>query len=142
MKFKPLTAALIAAGVMAAGTAGAIDLTPNWFKSKPAPAQGANSKTTVAESTSTPPAPVPMLSAGRPGNINEDDHRKLRRAFTWRKYPVRIVLLAPAANASIYPPADAILAQLRAAPAAPLMISNTLEAGDPLPENPPNNEQP
>src|SRR5258708_35091681 len=42
----------------------------------------------------------PMLSAGRPGNINDDDHRKLSRAFTCRKYVVRMALLAPAANAS------------------------------------------
>ena len=59
MKMKPLSAALIAAGVLAVGTAGAIDLAPQWLKSKPTAAQDA-----AAPVISTPaPAAVPMLAA-------------------------------------------------------------------------------
>jgi serine protease Do len=62
IKLKPLSAALIAAGVLAVGTASAIDL-PSWLKSKPAPAaQVAQSSTTVAAAGEAP-APVPLLSA-------------------------------------------------------------------------------
>lgn len=58
IKIKPLTAALITAGVLAVGTASAIDLTPSWLKSKPAAEQvAANTNAAVA------PPPVPMLSA-------------------------------------------------------------------------------
>ncbi len=60
MRIKPLSAAMVAAGVLAvagAGTAGAIDLTPGWFKSKPAATQGA------VVSDANAPAPVPLLSA-------------------------------------------------------------------------------
>ncbi|MEP7299041.1 MAG: Do family serine endopeptidase [Burkholderiales bacterium] len=56
MKVKPLSAALIAAGVLAVGTASAIDLTPSWLKPKPAPTQ-------VAVENTAAPAPVPMLAA-------------------------------------------------------------------------------
>jgi len=56
MKMKSLTAALAAAGVLAAGSAGAFSLTPEWLKSKP-------EAKPAAVSTATPPAPVPMLSA-------------------------------------------------------------------------------
>src|SRR4051812_22034756 len=55
MKMKPLTAALAAAGVLAAGSAGAFSLTPEWLKSK--------SDAKPVAVTSTAPAPVPMLSA-------------------------------------------------------------------------------
>src|SRR6188472_572502 len=55
MKMKSLTAALAAAGVLAAGSAGAFSLTPEWLKSKP-------EAKPVAVAT-TPPAPVPMLPA-------------------------------------------------------------------------------
>ena len=54
-QLKPLSAALLAAGVLAVGTASAIDLTPNWLKSKPA------AVATAPEAAA--PAPVPMLSA-------------------------------------------------------------------------------
>ena len=60
MRIKPLSAAMAAAGVLAvagAGTAGAIDLTPGWFKSKPAATQAA------VVSDANAPAPVPLLSA-------------------------------------------------------------------------------
>ena len=59
MKINTLTAALIAAGVLAVGTASAIDLTPSWLKSKPVPAQPAVNAGGAAEA----PAPVPLLSA-------------------------------------------------------------------------------
>ena len=59
MKINTLTAALIAAGVLAVGTASAIDLTPSWLKSKPVPAQPAVNAGGAAEG----PAPVPLLSA-------------------------------------------------------------------------------
>ena len=56
MKTKTLTAALAAAGVLVAGSAGAFSLTPEWLKSKP------EAKATPVASTA--PAPVPMLPAG------------------------------------------------------------------------------
>ena len=55
MKMKSLTAALAAAGVLAAGSAGAFSLTPEWLKSKP------EAKPVAVSSTA--PAPVPMLPA-------------------------------------------------------------------------------
>jgi len=58
MKTKPLIAAMIAAGVLAVGTASAIDV-PSWFKSKPAPAQTTNAAVAPVDA----PAPIPMLSA-------------------------------------------------------------------------------
>ena len=61
MKFKPLSAALVAAGVLVFGTAGAIDL-PGWLKGKPAPTQGASAGYTAVSDVSAPPA-VPMVSA-------------------------------------------------------------------------------
>ncbi|SHM97725.1 Do family serine endopeptidase [Rhizobacter sp. OV335] len=59
MKMKSLTAALAAAGVLAAGSAGAFSLTPEWLKSKP-------EAKPVAVSTATPPAPVPLVPAQVP----------------------------------------------------------------------------
>ena len=61
MKIKPLSAALIAAGVLAVGTASAIDLTPSWLKSKPAVTQGATAAASVSDAAAPPP--VPMLAA-------------------------------------------------------------------------------
>jgi serine protease Do len=55
MKMKSLTAALAAAGLLVAGSAGAFSLTPEWLKSKP--------EAKPAAVTSTAPAPVPMLPA-------------------------------------------------------------------------------
>jgi serine protease Do len=59
MKMKSLTAALAAAGVLAAGSAGAFSLTPEWLKSKP-------EAKPAAVSTATPPAPVPLVPAQVP----------------------------------------------------------------------------
>ena len=59
MQFKPLSAALVAAGVLAVGTAGAIDL-PGWLKGKPAATSPAGY---VAVSDVAAPPPVPMLAA-------------------------------------------------------------------------------
>ena len=59
MKTKPLIAAMIAAGVLAVGTASAIDL-PGWLKGKPALVQSTNTATVAAAEA---PAPVPLLSA-------------------------------------------------------------------------------
>ena len=59
-KLKTLSAAMIAAGALAAGTAGAIDL-PNWFKGKPEAVQP-KTATTLALNAEAPP-PVPMLNA-------------------------------------------------------------------------------
>jgi serine protease Do len=57
MKIKPLNSALIAAGVLAASTAGAFSLTPSWLKSSDAtPAKVSTSATADA-----PPA-VPMIA--------------------------------------------------------------------------------
>ncbi len=67
MKTKPLTTALIAAGVLAAGTAGAFSLTPSWLKKadgEPAqPAAASASNELQAALASPPPPAVPMLSA-------------------------------------------------------------------------------
>jgi serine protease Do len=66
MKIKPLSAALIAAGVLVVSTAGAIDL-PTWLKPKAdatasvGTVSGTNGP--VALAAEAPPAPVPMLSA-------------------------------------------------------------------------------
>ena len=60
MKIKPLSAALIAAGVLAVGTAGAIEL-PGWLKSKPAASQAVAAAT--SEAAAAAPAPVPMIAA-------------------------------------------------------------------------------
>ena len=61
MKIKPLTAALVAAGLLAVGTASAVDLTPNWLKPKSvAVAEGESYK--AASDAGAPPA-VPMLWA-------------------------------------------------------------------------------
>lgn len=65
MKINVLTTAMVTAGILAlagAGTAGAIDLTPNWFKPKPAAAAN-NSNTAVFSAAATAPAPVPLLAA-------------------------------------------------------------------------------
>jgi serine protease Do len=61
MNMKPLSAALMAAGVLAAGTAGAFDLTPNWLKSKPSPTPTQVAAAPASEAATT--APVPMLAA-------------------------------------------------------------------------------
>ena len=61
MKFKPLSAALVAAGVLAVGTAGAIDL-PGWLKGRPAATQGSSAGYTAVSDVSAPP-PVPMVAA-------------------------------------------------------------------------------
>ncbi len=61
MRTKPLAAAMAAAGVLAlagVGTAGAIDLTPGWFKNKPA----ASGNTAAIVSDAAAPAPVPLLT--------------------------------------------------------------------------------
>ena len=68
MKIKPLSAALMAAGVLAlagVSTADAFDLTPGWFKgsSKPAVVSAANVATATNASNASTLAPVPMLSA-------------------------------------------------------------------------------
>jgi len=58
MKFKshPLTAALLAAGVLAAGSAAAFSLNPaDWLKREPKPA--------VVAAAAAAPAPVPMIAA-------------------------------------------------------------------------------
>ena len=63
MKIKPLSAALIAAGVLAVGTAGAIDL-PSWLKPGAA-STAATAPTPVAPlpNNASAPTPVPMLAA-------------------------------------------------------------------------------
>ena len=61
MKFNPLSAALVAAGVLVVGTAGAIDL-PSWLKGKPVAVQDSASAYKAVSDVSAPP-PVPMLGA-------------------------------------------------------------------------------
>jgi len=57
-KMKSLTAALAAAGVLAAGSAGAFSLTPEWLKSKP--------EAKPVPAATNAPAPVPMIPAQVP----------------------------------------------------------------------------
>ena len=61
MKLKPLSAALIAAGVLVVGSAGAIEL-PGWLKGKPAATPGASAGYTAVSDAAAPP-PVPMVAA-------------------------------------------------------------------------------
>jgi serine protease Do len=62
MKFKPLSAALVAAGVLVVGTASAIDL-PTWLKGdKPAATQNTSASAYKAVSDISAPAAVPMLA--------------------------------------------------------------------------------
>lgn len=63
MKMKALSAALAAAGVLAAGTAGAIDL-PNWLKSEPK-ANAVQTAPTPSTANASAPEAVPMLPASR-----------------------------------------------------------------------------
>jgi serine protease Do len=62
LNIKPLTAALVAAGVLTVGTASAIGL-PDWLKSKPAAAATTNSAAVVPVADASAPPPVPMLAA-------------------------------------------------------------------------------
>jgi serine protease Do len=61
MKMKALSAALAAAGVLAAGTAGAIDL-PHWLKPEPK-ASAVQATPTTKTANASEPAAVPMLPA-------------------------------------------------------------------------------
>jgi serine protease Do len=76
MKSKPLNTALVAAGVLAVGTAGAFSLNPSsWLKkSEPASATMAAAATTP----STAPGPVPMLSATQ---AQVPDYRAIVKQF-------------------------------------------------------------
>jgi len=62
MNFKPLSAALLAAGVLTVGTAGAIGL-PDWLKSKPAVASPNTTASAIPVADASAPPPVPMLAA-------------------------------------------------------------------------------
>jgi len=68
MNIKPLSAALIAAGVLAVGTAGAFDIAPNWLKGSAksatsAPVATADSAAPRTLVAANEPAPVPLLAA-------------------------------------------------------------------------------
>lgn len=76
MLFKPLTAALIAAGLVAAGTATAFDL-PGWFKTETRSAQSASQSASAARDPSGASTPVPMISAV--GRV--PDYRAIVRQF-------------------------------------------------------------
>ena len=70
MTLKSLNASLIAAGVLAVGTAGAFGLKPDWIKTRATPSATATSTTQAAvvnTSASPVPAAVPLLSA--PGAV-------------------------------------------------------------------------
>ena len=73
MKIKALSAALIAAGVLAVGTAGAIDMAPDWIKARTTAAavQAAPVNTANAVVATSAPAPVPMLAAQGVPNYRE-----------------------------------------------------------------------
>ncbi|HWH80824.1 MAG TPA: trypsin-like peptidase domain-containing protein, partial [Burkholderiaceae bacterium] len=63
MKIKPLSAALVAAGVLGVSSASALDLVPGWFKSKPAPAQGGY---TAVSDVTAPAAVAPLTTQSVP----------------------------------------------------------------------------
>ncbi len=70
MQIKPLSAALVAAGLLAVGTAGALDLTPRWFSSRAdvqVAAVGAAPSPVIVNSPGAPP-PVPMVAQGQVPN--------------------------------------------------------------------------
>jgi len=83
MKTKTLNTALIAAGVLAVGTAGAFSLNPGWLdkaKAGPAAASVAQSNADVqvaALSDSAAPAPVPLLT----GNAATPNYRAIVQQF-------------------------------------------------------------
>ncbi|HRY87358.1 MAG: Do family serine endopeptidase [Rubrivivax sp.] len=60
MKLKPLNVALVTAGVLAVGTAGAFSLKPGWLDK---PADAANPPAAVAAAPTAQPAAVPMIAA-------------------------------------------------------------------------------
>ncbi len=66
MKMKPLNAALVTAGVLVVGTAGAFSLTPSWLKKD----DNATPVQTAAVPTAAPPA-VPMISAAPTPNYRQ-----------------------------------------------------------------------
>ena len=67
MKLNPLSTAMIAAGLLAAGTAGAFDLVPSWLKGE-ARSQTVQSAAAAPVAVNPAPAPVPMLGAGQVPN--------------------------------------------------------------------------
>jgi serine protease Do len=86
MKTKPLNMALIAAGVLAVGTAGAFSLKPAWLeKAKaemlPTPSGATHSAGDVqmaaSTNTATAPAPVPMVA----GNAQTPNYRAIVQQF-------------------------------------------------------------
>ena len=86
MKTKTLNTALIAAGVLAVGTAGAFSLNPGWLdKAKaginptaaPAVAQGSGDVQVAALSATAAPAPVPMVA----GNGQTPNYRAIVDQF-------------------------------------------------------------
>ena len=76
MLFKPLTAALIAAGLVAAGTATAFDL-PGWFKTDARPSASAARSATAGREGAAGASPVPMISAA--GRV--PDYRAIVQRF-------------------------------------------------------------
>jgi serine protease Do len=86
MKTKTLNTALIAAGVLAVGTAGAFSLNPAWLDrakagvlpAQPAAAQPAGGELQLAAlSTTAAPAPVPMVA----GNAQTPNYRAIVQQF-------------------------------------------------------------
>ena len=76
MLFKPLTAALIAAGLVAAGTATAFNL-PTWLKADTRPGAVTSQNAPASRDASAAASPVPMISAA--GRV--PDYRAIVRQF-------------------------------------------------------------
>ena len=77
MQLKPLYTALVAAGVLAVGTAGAFSLAPNWLK-KPESQGAVPAATTVAAAVpAAQPAAVPMIA----GNAQMPNYRAIVQQF-------------------------------------------------------------
>jgi serine protease Do len=72
MTIKPLVAAMVTAGVLAAGTAGAISL-PGWMKGE---AKAVPDSSSAAAQTNAPP-PVPMIDPGRDTRGLVPDYRAI-----------------------------------------------------------------
>jgi serine protease Do len=86
MLFKPLTAALIAAGLVAAGTATAFNL-PTWLKADTRPGAVTSQNAPASRDASAAASPVPMISAA--GRV--PDYRAIVRQFDprWSASPSR-----------------------------------------------------
>jgi serine protease Do len=77
MQLKPLYTALVAAGVLAVGTAGAFSLTPNWLKKPESQGAAPAAAAVAAAEPAAQPAAVPMIA----GNAQMPNYRAIVQQF-------------------------------------------------------------